>query len=203
MSGIVAQNINRQSGLIKAAEAGGGAWSFISKITASADATLSFTSGIDSTYKQYRFYYVNIHPSHDAKNWQFNVSIDGGSNYNVAKTSTFMQSQNNETGAGEALGYKNSFDLGNGTGVQTLAEAVSNNADSSVNGFLELYNPSDTTYVKSFISFCTVEGGGGAIPQGNWAYGYINSTSAVDAIQFSFSANNVDTGDIILHGLKA
>ena len=35
---------------------------FISKQTASSSATISFTSGIDSTYKEYIFYFVNIHP---------------------------------------------------------------------------------------------------------------------------------------------
>ena len=51
MSGIVGQNTLDNSGLIKA-PAGGGAWNFISKQTASASADISFTSGIDSTYKE-------------------------------------------------------------------------------------------------------------------------------------------------------
>jgi hypothetical protein len=34
---------------------------FISSQTASASASISFTTGIDSTYKEYQFYFVNIH----------------------------------------------------------------------------------------------------------------------------------------------
>jgi len=52
MSGIIAQNTLDNSGLIKS-PAGGGAWNFISKTTASSDDTVDITSGIDSTYKLY------------------------------------------------------------------------------------------------------------------------------------------------------
>ena len=37
----------------------------LSTQTASASASISFTSGIDSTYKEYIFYFVNIHPSNE------------------------------------------------------------------------------------------------------------------------------------------
>ena len=41
---------------------------FISRTTASSSASLSITSGIDSTYKEYIFMFNNIHPAtNDAK----------------------------------------------------------------------------------------------------------------------------------------
>ena len=91
MSGIVTQNILNSSGLVKA-PAGGGAWTFIKKLTASTSSTLSFVNGtsdvvLDSTYAEYIFYFVNMHPSAQA-DFSFNMSIDAGSNYNIAKTST-------------------------------------------------------------------------------------------------------------------
>ncbi len=58
--------------------------------TASSSSTISFTSGIDSTYKEYIFRYVNLHCSADIKTFLFNLSADGGSNYNVTKTTTFF-----------------------------------------------------------------------------------------------------------------
>ena len=63
---------------------------FISKQTASSSASISFTSGIDSTYKEYVFYFVNMHPATDGADFTFNMSTDSGSNYNVTKTTTFF-----------------------------------------------------------------------------------------------------------------
>ena len=68
MSGVVAQNVGRPSGLIKAAEGGGGAWVEIKSITASADSTISFVNGtsdvvLDSTYPVYCFQFIQMHPA--------------------------------------------------------------------------------------------------------------------------------------------
>src|SRR6056300_1558793 len=55
----------------------------LSTQTASASASLSFTSCIDSTYDAYCFKYVNVHPGTDNVTLQFQGSTDGGSNYNT------------------------------------------------------------------------------------------------------------------------
>ena len=89
MSGIVSQNALDNSGLIKAAEAGGGAWTLIKSITASADANIAFVNGasdvvLDSTYPIYKIGMINCHPGHSSRvDFQFNFSADTGSNYNV------------------------------------------------------------------------------------------------------------------------
>src|SRR5210317_2146289 len=68
----------------------------ISEQTASASASISFTSGIDSTYPIYRFEFIDIHPSTNDVDFQFNLSTDGGSNYNVTKTTTNFQAGHDE-----------------------------------------------------------------------------------------------------------
>ena len=95
MSGIIAQNTLDNSGLIKS-PAGGGAWNFISKQTASSSGDLSFTSGIDSTYREYMFTFNNMHPATFNVQFQFNFSIDSGSNYNVTKTTTIWKARHSE-----------------------------------------------------------------------------------------------------------
>ena len=60
----------------------------LATLTASSSGTLNFTSSIDNTYNIYKFRYINMHPSGDGRNFEFNASVDGGSNYNVSKTST-------------------------------------------------------------------------------------------------------------------
>jgi hypothetical protein len=46
--------------------AGGSTLVLLSTQTASASANISFTSGIDSTYDEYIFKFINIHPATDA-----------------------------------------------------------------------------------------------------------------------------------------
>jgi len=54
-----------------------GKMKLISSQTASSDSTISFTSGIDSTYKTYVFKFINIHPSNNTTTFQMNGSTDG------------------------------------------------------------------------------------------------------------------------------
>jgi hypothetical protein len=78
----------------------------ISSQTASASASLSFTTGIDSTYRTYLFKFINIHPStNGADEFQFNLSTDGGSNYNVTKTTTLFTTYHNEADDATTLQY--------------------------------------------------------------------------------------------------
>jgi hypothetical protein len=72
--------------------ASGGTLVLLSTQTASASATISFTTGLDSTYDEYIFKFIDIHPATDSVGFQFNMSTDGGSNYNVTKTSTYFES---------------------------------------------------------------------------------------------------------------
>jgi hypothetical protein len=65
-----------------------GSLTHISTATASASASIEFTSGIDSTYKEYVFYFVNMHPATDGVKFQFQAEYRTGSNYNQTITST-------------------------------------------------------------------------------------------------------------------
>jgi len=203
MSGIIAQNTLDNSGLIKS-PAGGGAWNFISKQTASSDSTISFTSGIDSTYKEYIFTFKNMHPATDNAEFQFNMSVDSGSNYNVAKTTTIFKARLSEADGIQELGYESGSDLAQGTGAQPFTYAgIENHNDASLSGIFHVFDPSSTTFVKHFISECNYMAASGtdSVTYNSFIAGYGNTTSAVDAIQFSMSSGNIDTGDICLYGL--
>ena len=173
---------------------------FISSQTASDSASISFTSGLTSTYKAYKFVCVNIHARTDGKLLQFNMSTDSGSNYNVTKTSTFFRAYHNETGADSALVYETSWDLAQSTGYQPLTENIGSGADESGAVVLHLFNPSSTTYVKHFISTANVNHFGNYSMAGYGA-GYGNTTSAINAIRFQMDAGNFD-GTIYLYGIK-
>jgi hypothetical protein len=90
----------------------------ISSQTASDSASISFTTGIDSTYKAYKFVLSSIHPRTDDVSFDFNMSTDAGSNYNVTKTSTSFFAYHNETGADNELAYGADYDLAQSTSFQ-------------------------------------------------------------------------------------
>ena len=182
-----------------------GSLTHIATQTASSSASLSFTSGIDSTYKEYIFYFVNMHPATDGVYFQFNLSADSGSNYNVTKTTTYFQASQREDASLTNLDYRTNADLAQSTSDQRLAEAdtLSSDSSDSLSGFLHLYNPSSTTFVKHFTArtmfrsqatppFC-IDG---------FIAGYGNTTSAIDAIQFKMASGNIDSGQILLFGLN-
>jgi len=205
MSGIIAQNSGRHTGLVKASSAGG-TWNLIKTYTASGDADLSFVEGTDdidfTAYDEFVFKFIDIHPSTDDDMSQFNLSIDSGSNYNVTKTSTFFRSYHFENDSDSGLGYQTGDDLAQSTAAQQLVNSCSgNDNDQSMSGYLHLFNPSSTTFVKHYIA-CTNYATCNDTSTCNFIGGYGNTTSAVDAIQFSMSSGNIDAGTISLYGIS-
>jgi len=178
---------------------------FIKKLTASSSATLSFVDGssgvtLDNSYKEYLFTFNNIHPATDGSTFQFNMSIDSGSNYNVAKTSSSILVYHFENDGAAGLQYDANRDLAQGTGFQDITEQQDNDNDSSASGTLHLFNPSSTTFVKHFITDSSMVRDGAKLYATKNA-GYGNTTSAVDAIRFQMSSGNIDAGDICLYGI--
>ena len=174
-----------------------GSLTLLSTQTASASATISFTSGIDSTYDSYVFKFINIHPASNA-DFTFNLSTDSGSNYGVTKTTTVIRAYHIEDGSESNLGYVASLDLAQSTAFQILAQPKSEN-DENYGGTLTLFNPSSTTFVKHFIS--TTQNVNSPYSEMWNIAGYGNTTSAVNAVQFKMSSGNIDSGVIKLYGI--
>ena len=172
----------------------------ISTSTASNAATVSITSGIDSTYDEYMFVCTDINPATDGANFQFDCSTDGGSNYGMTITSTFFQTTHYEDDQ-DAYGpsYNIDGDLKQETGFQYLTSAQGNGADESGAGILRLFSPSNTTYAKNFISRFS-DYSYSDIQRECYGAGYVNSTSDVDAIQFKMTSGNFD-GVIQMYGI--
>ena len=182
------------------ANASGGTLILLSTQTASASASISFTTGLNSTYDKYIFTFINIHPSVSNADLMINFSTDGGSNYNVTKTSNHFRALHDEADTSTSLGY------GDGTGQSTADVSVlinigATDSDMSGSGYVELYNPSSTTFVKHFIAVAnrydpavfTVE---------QFTAGYANTTSAINAVIFRMDSGNIDDGIIKLYGVK-
>ena len=180
-----------------------GSMTFIKKLTASSSATLSFVHGssdvvLDNTYKEYLFTYNNIHPQTDEAGLYVNFR-DGGSSYDATKTTTIFVAEHRESDS-TGFAYDTGGDLAQSTSAQKLTGNIGNDNDQSSAGYLHLFNPSSTTFVKHFIGVGH-EYQGADYANVNYVAGYCNVTAAIDAVQFSMSSGNIDAGDICLYGI--
>ena len=179
----------------------GGSLVLISEQTASSSSTISFTSGIDSTYKEYIFKFINIHPATNNVDFQFNGSADGGSNYNVTKTTTQFNAYHNEAGNDTVLGYNASYDLAQSTAFLNITNDISNDNDMNTCAIIHLFDPSSTTFVKHFIGTANNNYHAGGYFQNDYFGGYFNTASAINAVQFKMSSGNIDAGTIKMYGV--
>ena len=200
MRGIVTQNVLGTSGLIKSPDVGGGAWNFISKQTASSSATIDFTSGIDSTYKEYLFTFKNIHPATDSQTFGFQADTGTNTSYNQTITSTWVYIQHGEDAGSAGAGYSTSYDQAQGTAFQAITSTQGNGNDESASGTLYIFDPSNATFAKQFLSD-TQQYYDGDDSIRVLAGGYITTTTALTRFQFKMSSGDIDAGDICLYGL--
>ena len=203
---LVKYNNNSLSAITAASSLPTGAMTLIKSQTASSSSTISFVDGtsdvvLDSTYPIYLFKFINMHPATDNVDFLVNFSADGGSNYNVTKTTTFFAAYQNESGSATSLTYADANDLSQSTDFQMLNDGVGNGNDESCVGTMHLFSPSSTTFVKHFMAtshryyytdYAIVD----------YMAGYCNTTSAINAVQFKFQSGNMDSGTIKLYGIK-
>ena len=179
----------------------GGGLNLISTQTASSSSTLDFTSGLDSTYKEYIFKFINVHPETDNVRFQINFR-DGGTDFDATKTTTHFEAYHNESNSSDVgLQYVTSADLAQSTSPQHFGFSLGNANDESVSGTLHLFDPSNTTAIKHFIStvnftyytgFCMTQ----------YIAGYCNTITAIDGVQFSMTSNSIESGIVKLYGVS-
>lgn len=197
---LVKYNNNSISSITSAGQLASGSLVPISEQTASGSASISFTSGIDSTYPIYRFEFISIHPSNHI-GFAMNGSTDGGSNYNVVKTNTTTSAFHGENGSSSAYYYIDE-DLAQSTADAKISGNIYTDNDSSMSGYMLLFNPSSTTFVKHFITDTQRMDFSSVGYTNRWlTAGYMNTTSSVDAIIFKTITGTFD-GTIKLYGIK-
>ena len=178
-----------------------GSMTLLQTQTASSSATIDFTSNIDSTYDSYVFKFIDIHPSADGANFEFQSDTGTNTNYNQTITSTYFNASHDEADTSTGLNYSAAQDLAQSTNFKRIASGQDNDNDSCVVGTLNIFNPSSTTFVKHFI--CTTQMVyNSAYSAENFTAGYFNTTSALTRFRFKFSSGNIDSGDIKLYGIS-
>ena len=177
-----------------------GSMTLISTQTASSSANISFTSGIDSTYKEYIIKFINVHAATDNVIFQVNFR-DGGSSFDATKTTSAFFAVHNEADDDAKVEYRADHDLAQSTGVQKISIEVGNGNDESISGELQLFEPSSTTFVKHFL-IRAQHYAYHNYSQDSYRAGYCNTTAAIDGVQFSMSSGNIDAGTFKLYGVK-
>jgi len=179
----------------------------IKTVTASDDATIQFVDGsssvvMDSTYKHYIFHWQNIRPATDSADFGVQFNAAGGSGFNETITSTCMRPYSTEGNASAVnFAYKTAGDLGQATSRQFINFSVGGGSAECCNGRLMIFEPSNTAIVKNFMSDGCMHTGSNEA-ENDIVGGFINTTSAIDEINFAFSAGNITSGSISMYGVK-
>ena len=120
-----------------------GSLTLIKTLTASSSSTLSFVDGssnvvLDSTYQNYLFTFINIHPSAESQ-FTFQGNAAGGSGYNETITSTAYQAYHTEANDVASTVYPTDNDQAQGTGFQIISSVGGVQNDASLSGFMYLF----------------------------------------------------------------
>ena len=173
----------------QAIPAASGGLVYIQQLTASSSASLSFTTGISSTYTNYLFVISNIISASSSVTFGMQFSTNGGSSY---LSSNYISG--NFTLAYTATTLSNS----NSTSNIILTGGVTS-TDTGLSGTLWCYGITtasqpnctyDMTWKNSSSSSARLFGGGNN-----------TTTAGVNAFQFAFSSGNIASGTITLYGL--
>jgi len=171
-------------------------------------ASYSFIHGSSSvvfnnTYPIYIIKFINVMSS-GGQNFQMNATTDG-SNFNVIGTNTAFVAEHTEDDSTQArLTYSASYDVAQAANPYLFninKGGLRNASDSGASGQIIIFNPSNTTFVKHYISTVNSMSEYPGSTQ-NHVAGYFNTSSALTGIRFNSINSNVMHGTIKLYGLK-
>ncbi len=162
--------------------------------TASASATLDFTTAISSTYDEYLIEFVNVIPATNAGTLWMRMSTDGGSTYDSGTNYSHLAFGTNRFG-GAATGAVDS----GGTKIILTQSAVDNTSTAGISGSLRLFSPGSTSVHKNIVGTLNYLTGGTLETTQNT--GWYRSTTAVNAFRFLFASGNITSGIIRVYGI--
>jgi hypothetical protein len=168
----------------------------LATLTASASASLIDTTSLTSTYKSYEFRLINILPATDGADLNFQVSVDGGSNWKA--DSAYVQAlislktggSVTATGSTDTVGF-------------VAVDSTSNSAaNGGVCGVVRVAAPSSGSTHKAFqIQSTNYDNSPAALSTTVGVISYTGVVTAINAIKFFFSAGNITSGYIEVWGM--
>lgn len=169
----------------------GGALVLLEQHTASASASLNFTTCITSTYDDYVIELVNVLPATDAADLMLRMSTDGGSSYDSGANYSYIRVRVSVAATATA----------GGTGQTSLLlyTGTKNTSTWGIAGSIHLFSPLSTALFKQILWKATsIDSTSRAFRDGSGAY---EITTAVNAFQFLFSSGNIASGTIRVYGI--
>lgn len=171
----------------------------IGEQVASASAALAFT-GLTSTYDHYVAEFFDIVPATDNVHFVFRVSHNNGVAYDTALNSYyyggFYASNQTASGVYNDVTYSSTYAL--------LAANVDGNTAAAgllgVSGKLDLYLLASAKNHKYASDVVYRNNNNYIFSTRN--YGWVTSSSAIDAIQFLMSSGNIASGTVRLYGIR-
>jgi hypothetical protein len=153
-------------------------------------AQVDFTSGIDSTYKNYMITFTKVHPATAGQKLVMRISHSG----------TF-QTSNNYIFAGSGSANGTAINVGDGgTDRFTIVENIGAGGDQCANGEIILCDPSGTGFGQQFYSNSISQSSTSQARREIFG-GFYNSGTAIDGVRFYMSSGNIDSGTFKLYGI--
>lgn len=176
-----------------AVPAGGsaGALVLLEQHTASASATLDFTTAISATYDEYEIHFVGIVPATTNVSFQMQMGTGAGPTYDTGNNYNYGMLYS-------GIGDVPTQSSGSSVGAIDLAHSVSTTTSYSTNGVIYLFNPGGSAFkfINGKIQSVAV---GNLYQWGN--SGVYKSTTAVTAFRFLMSSGNITSGIIRVYGV--
>ena len=178
---------------IAATSGGGGGLVFLSRVVASASASLPFTSLLTATYDRYEIHFADLVPGTDDVTLNLEFSTDNGSTW-ASAAYWYVNYIGTDTGfygneqSGSAAAYKLCGNAGSGTGE-------------NVSGTLVLLNPLGALY-KAVKTDITQHNSGSAAAINYVGSGGLKVTTACNAVRLIMSSGTVASGYATLYGVQ-
>ena len=172
----------------------------ITSITASNDATIDFTSGIDGTYDAYKIEFSGLRPATDGTYLRILVSEDAGSTWKTTSGNYYQCGVVYRSDSTSAT--NNSQTLTEIRPIINVAGWQAGNATTeSMSGFIQFYHPASTALHKPFLISMSHGSTLGAEVR-TFLGGRYTGAAAIDGIQFLMSSGNITSGEFTFYGLE-
>lgn len=169
----------------------------ISSASASASATIDFSSLTLSAYSSVKVVFDNVIPATDGVSFYMRLSTasafkSGASDYMYAGFASSHGATAENFGSAGAAQVR----------LNNSSDTVGNNTNEQINGFIEIFAPSNASVYKmcDFRAIFFNTSGGLIQSHGGCAFLF---TTAIDGIRFLFSSGNITSGNFYLYGIRA